>query len=276
MMLDDANKVVGAACVAIRGPVLTVPAAALWALRMLLRHCGVSVDVASDCAFVVNGFNGARGRERTLWPTHAGAWRMVWQHVDDTVHGHVVVRKVTAHATRTDVRLWRVTERDRIGNEAADHFTKLGANLHPHCASFDSRAKRAAEVLSKAAKWVAKMGITLGAGGCRRDSKPLPMHRRRRAALSEHRPKRRASVHELVRHEDGFECRICSDRRTKASAFSRQCIPLAAWTLPVAAHKLMQSGPASCAQSAAATPAKWFVACVKDAQGFRRLPASAE
>ena len=141
-MLDDSNKVAGAAYVALRGPVQTVPAAELWALRILLRHCGVSVDVASDCAFVVNGFNGARGRERTLRPTSvpSGAWRMVWQHVDDIVHGHVVVRKIRAHATRTDVRLGRVTERDRISNEAADHFAKLEANLHPHCASSHSRA----------------------------------------------------------------------------------------------------------------------------------------
>ena len=72
VMVDGGGEVVGAIYGALPGPVQSVPAAELWALRVLLRHCMAPLDIASDCQFVVDGFQA--GPEATTKATqlHAG------------------------------------------------------------------------------------------------------------------------------------------------------------------------------------------------------------
>ena len=99
VMIDEVDGgILGVMYGALPGPVQSVAAAELWALRMLLRHCMAPLDVASDCQFVVDGVT--VGPAATTMPAqlHAGIWRSIWPCIDDLGRNVVTVRKVLAHS----------------------------------------------------------------------------------------------------------------------------------------------------------------------------------
>ena len=107
VMLDNADAVVGILYGALPGPVQSVAAAELWALRALLRHCMPPLDVASDCRFVVDGMAAGPAATTQATQVHAGIWRAVWREVAEIGADVIHIRKVPAHATAADVQAHR-------------------------------------------------------------------------------------------------------------------------------------------------------------------------
>lgn len=227
VILGEGGIILGCLFGALPGPLQTVPGAELLALLVVLRHAGVHLDIASDCAYVVDGINdpGARAKNTAGTSVHAALWLRVWDCIDDIGSHSISVRKVKAHSSLEDVTMGLITARDRRGNQAADHYAKLGARLHPHDSAVDRRAVKAAWSLRAAGQWVAQLGVLLGSKQCGRDSEPLHPAQRRVAQRAERRKQRRAPEHQLVAVAGGFCCSVCHKKRVTRAAFSRRCAP---------------------------------------------------
>lgn len=224
VMIDEVDGgILGAMYGALPGPVQSVAAAELWALRMLLRHCMAPLDVASDCQFVVDGVTA--GPAATTMPSqlHAGIWRSIWRCIDDLGRNVVTVRKVLAHSSHADVAAGRISAVDRHGNAQADTFAKLGAAMHPHDAAVHQRANRADKVLTAGGKWIGRLGTLLGTS-FPRDSAPTSRAERNAGARHERKPRHRP--HAICEHSrGGYYCKVCRKRRASANSFGFPCKP---------------------------------------------------
>ena len=103
--------------------------AELWGVIQALRHALLPLTLWVDNSGVVDGF--AKGRE---WCCHSGRqaadlWRLLWWKVDDLGYGGISILKTKGHATYADIQEGNASWLGKIGNDHADHFAKMGAQL---------------------------------------------------------------------------------------------------------------------------------------------------
>ena len=136
------------------GLIQCIDAAEVYAGMMALRLGVPPLNLYSDSAFFVKGWEKGRLWCEAPGRSHADVWRQFWQVAYDFGIQGITVHKVKAHATQKMVDDGEVDAVDRWGNNQADDAAKKGAALHPSTdkAAKDLRTSRL--VATACAQWL--------------------------------------------------------------------------------------------------------------------------
>ena len=97
--------------------------------------------------------------------TRAHLWGRVW-----AVFDNLQARKTLAHATESDVTRGLTTQWERQGNDLADRYAKLGADLHELEQGHILEVQALASLAAQAARWAAEQYVAMARARLRRDS----------------------------------------------------------------------------------------------------------
>ena len=194
--------------------------AELAAVCAVLRVCAGAVIIKTDSAFVIRGHE--NGKEATTAATHEAAdlWRTFWWLMEEIKgaggqeHKGIVIQKVKAHTTWSDVMEGKARQFDYVGNAAADKAAKEALAV--------AKAEALAEAFNAAvatavlwAKWMVGYSAIWDPVCPQTEEAVEDMLERLEDEEEGEKTRRNTTTHELWRNNKGTRCRRCGRASTE-------------------------------------------------------------
>ncbi len=132
----------------------------LFAFYQLLVHCIPPVVAVTDYKNLVTGLAAGRKVCTASGQKDAGAWKLIWDKVDDIGRESIQLIKVPAHKSRQEVLNGAagISIRDWTGNAEADKAARAGAMLHPVSEELRQQIKDGHDMAKMVCKWLGTVG----------------------------------------------------------------------------------------------------------------------
>ena len=121
-----------------------------YALVMVGILCDFPATIYVDCQGTIDTFEQPYTESTGSGNPRAHLWRLIWSKLRGRP---VLLAKTKAHATEQDVLLGRTTWWQKRGNDAADRFARLGAEVHGVTARQEQQVRACMDVAKQAARW---------------------------------------------------------------------------------------------------------------------------
>ena len=132
----------------------------LFAFYQLLVHCIPPVVAVTDYENLVTGLDAGKKVCTASGQKDAGAWKRIWDKVEDIGRENIQLIKVPAHKSRQDVLNGTagISIRDWTGNAEADKAARAGARLHPSSEGLRQQIKDGHDMAKMVCKWLGTLG----------------------------------------------------------------------------------------------------------------------
>jgi hypothetical protein len=158
--LDGDMRVAGKAHGNVPGEVQHAGLGELFAFYQLLVHCIPPVVAVTDYENLVTGLDAGKKVCTASGQKDAGAWKRIWDKVEDIGRENIQLIKVPAHKSRQDVLNGTagISIRDWTGNAEADKAARAGARLHPSSEELRQQIKDGHDMAKMVCKWLGTLG----------------------------------------------------------------------------------------------------------------------
>ena len=133
-----------------------------YALVMASILCEPPFTAYVDCHGSIDAFELPVSESTGSGNPRAHLWKLIW----GKLRGEpVLLAKTKAHATEQDVLLGKTTWWQKRGNDAADKFAKMGAQVHGVSALHEQQVGACMDVVRQAARWAGIQEAYLSSNG---------------------------------------------------------------------------------------------------------------